>query len=408
MATNDMQTFLPLLQQPQVPVTPQAAPVPQPSADATLRRALLVPAPTTPAAPITADSLRASFAALAPYLPPSAQAVPDATAATPTSAPAAASISTPTPPAPGNAVAPAQAPLAAGNPQVIPGVNDAVVRAVANRVVGGSGAATPRVGRDATAPATVAPAAAALPAFAPGTPDLSQAPNSITYDDSGRAVSGRDGQGVEIIRGGVSNQPYLPGGGRMIAGRYVDPRDAIAEGCNQQLAYQQASISNLLNAFQHSDGLAATKHALAQAIGLNNFASVQGQGTNTINSAIGNVAAAGTGAGAAMYGANLNSLTNATRLGFEEQQAQTTPVQIGAEPMGITSKDGTFIPTMALPTYGMRGQGGAAPTPINPMGARTSLPPGLKVGAPYKGSDGVYNVGSHKVTIKSGQVAAIE
>ena len=38
MATNDMQTFLPLLQQPQVPVTPQAAPVPQPSADATLRR----------------------------------------------------------------------------------------------------------------------------------------------------------------------------------------------------------------------------------------------------------------------------------------------------------------------------------------------------------------------------------
>lgn len=39
---------------------------------------------------------------------------------------------------------------------------------------------------------------------------------------------------------------------------------------------------------------------------------------------------------------------------------------------------------------------------------QSQLPPGLKVGAPYKGQDGVYNVGTRKITIKGGQVAAIE
>lgn len=307
MATNDLQSFLPLLQQPApVPVTPTAAPVPTAAANPALRRALIEPNPATPAAPVTADSLRAALAALQPY---AAQLQPTPTAAN--AAPAAA-VSTPPQVAQTDVTPPAAAPATVATP-----TNPATAPRQPLR------AGTPRVGQDATAPVTVG----SLPSFAAGTPDLSQAPNSVSYNDAGQPVSSRNGQGVEVIRNGVSTM--VGGGGGTIGGRFVNPSDAIATGYAQQLAYQQASLSNLLDAFRNSDGLAATKHALATAVGLNNFGSVQGQGINTVNSALGNIAAAGAGANASMYGSTLGYLGHLATVGEQHYEAATGSVPVG-------------------------------------------------------------------------------
>jgi hypothetical protein len=88
--------------------------------------------------------------------------------------------------------------------------------------------------------------------------------------------------------GGGSSLANLPGGGSIVNGHFADPRDAIAYGYQQQLAYQQASMANLMRfAGSGSDlGYHARVSALAQAIGLNNFGQMQGMGADALNQSI--------------------------------------------------------------------------------------------------------------------------
>jgi hypothetical protein len=389
------------------PVTPAAAPAgPAPANNLQRFFPVFMPAPanSVPAGIAAANAMAAAYG--------SAYGVP-AVPATQTGTPApVASVATPpniqpvnaapasaAPPTASTPVTPdtaPQVPIGAAQPRqgadsdALATVNAALTSIRGQR--GGGGAA-----RAAAPVAPVVPAAATanLPAFAPGTPDLSQAPNSVTYDDNGNAVGGRNAQGVEIIRDGVPSR--VGGGGGTIAGRFVNPSDAIANGYAQQLAYQRASIANLLDAFSRSDGLAATKAALAHTIGLNNFGSVQGQGVNTINSAIGGIAAAGQGAGAAMYNAELGLAGRLAEIGEQHYQAET-----GSIPVGTTlQRDPATGLSVPVTVYGQRpSRAGQMPTLYDAGNARQAKP---QVGKQYvdkNGNRAVYNADGTYTPVK--------
>ncbi|WP_396328495.1 hypothetical protein [Burkholderia anthina] len=190
-----------------------------------------------------------------------------------------------------------------------------------------------------------------------------------------------------------SGMGAMPGGGAMVGGKFVDPRDAIAYGYQQQLAYQRQSIANLMGAFQRSDGLAATKHALAATIGANNFAGVQGQGVDALNSAIAGITGAGIGANAAMYGADQALAGRIAETTEQHYQAATGSVPTGT----VVGSDPVTNMAVPLTTYGQRpASAGMVPTPYNPA-PPTAAP---KDGATGKTRDGravVYRNGAWTV-----------
>lgn len=341
---------------PLLPVTPRqpAQPVnqPQPSQLPGLRAALLAPTNVAPPPAITANDVAAQFANLPAFnYQPAAPAVP---AAAPAPAP---TVETPTAPA-------------------TPPVNSQGTTPVARPAV--------RAPRPAAAPAAVAPAVA--PAVAGGL-DLGLAPNSETYNDQGQVVGSRGPAGLPT--GSLPFAGAAPGG--TVGGRFVDPSNAIALGYAMQLAYQQQSIDNLLGAFRRSDGLAATKRALAATIGQNNFGAVQGQGTNTINSALGSIGAAGAGAGGTVEAARIHeegaTARNDATLAQQNEQFLDTPRPTGTEPSTVNI-GGTNLPGPALTTYSTPRQG-----LVGPAATRSANKPKEGATGTYQGKPVVYTNG---------------
>lgn len=194
--------------------------------------------------------------------------------------------------------------------------------------------------------------------------------------------------------GGAPSLASLPGGGRSVNGRFVDPRDAVALGYAMQLQYQQASMQNLLNAAGSGSDLGyhARVAALAGAFGQNNFAAQQTSGVNTINSALGNIGAAGVGAGSALAVAQEGTRRAELNLAQQESEFQRTPRQIGGETYGVPDGKGGTIPLGQVPTMGLPGAPGQGMQPLNPQGTRTPKPREGATGT-YQGRAVVYNNG---------------
>jgi hypothetical protein len=178
-------------------------------------------------------------------------------------------------------------------------------------------------------------------------------------------------------------QPVAYAGGRGSAtaaavggGQLIDPSGAIQNGYNQQLAYQQASIANLLAAFRSSDGLAATKHALAAAVGINNFGQVQGQGADVMNQGIAGITGAGINADASDYQQQQANARTAAEIEGINQRFEATPQDTGGRPNPL----GPFYPN--LPEKGLPRIGGM-PVPVGATAdrqdAKKFIPDGAQV-----------------------------
>ncbi|HDR9868473.1 TPA: hypothetical protein QDE31_01615 [Burkholderia cenocepacia] len=206
-----------------------------------------------------------------------------------------------------------------------------------------------------------------------------------------------------------TNMAPAAGGAGAIAGKFIDPAEAIQRGFDQQVAYRQQALQDIMAAaHQGNPGNYSFRLAhLIGAMGANNFGAVQGQGVDALNQSIAGVSSAGIGAGAAMYGADQALAGRLAEVGEQHFQAATGSVPTGTT-MGTDPLIGAAVP---LTTYGQRpSAAGMVPMPYNPAPPVSSaLPSGLKVGASYKGADGTYNTPQgKKVTIKNGAVSAIE
>lgn len=235
-----------------------------------------------------------------------------------------------------------------------------------------------------------------------------------TFGHLGSTPGGGTASGPLTASGGNANLPTVSYGtntplqtqaGALRGAGLVDPSSAIDRGYAQQLAYQRASLNNIMNAAGEGDSRNYSFRLahLVGALGQNNFGQVQGQGADALNTATAGVGNEGLIAGAQAYG--------------QDTQAATARAQIEAgreleanksQPIGTTVDTSAGYP-VSQTNYGMVRNGKVTPlAPDATAGRAPALPPGLKVGAPSKQKDGVYSVGNKKVTIQNGSVAGIE
>jgi len=212
-----------------------------------------------------------------------------------------------------------------------------------------------------------------------GVPGLPQGPvpggPAAAYSPAAANAAGMWATPVTTSGGGV--------GAPSVNGRYIDPTQAIQHGYDQQLAYQQAALQNIMAAARQGnpDNYSFRLAHLIGAMGANNFAGIQGQGVDALNQSIAGVSAAGMNAGAAMYGSDQALKAHLAQVGEEHYQSSTGSVQTGT----------TLVPdamtgiSVAVPTYGQRpAAAGGMPTPYptTPQGNRPV------VGATYRDRNG--------------------
>jgi hypothetical protein len=156
----------------------------------------------------------------------------------------------------------------------------------------------------------------------------------------------------------------LPGGGTIVNGHFADPRDAIAYGFQQQLAYQMASMRNL-NAMAGNGGdlgFHARAAMLAAAVGQNNFGQVQGQGADSLNQAI-------AGETEAQTNATAQETVENTRKEAEEYGVDNTPRPISQH----TGYNAYGMPTGSDTLYGTSGAGAVTPVAAPGNGVKPTL-----------------------------------
>lgn len=197
-------------------------------------------------------------------------------------------------------------------------------------------------------------------------------------------------QGGASPAGGIAPAGGSPGTAGP-GGRLIDPDAAQGRGYDRMLAYQQASINNLLSAFSRSDGLAATKHALAAAIGVNDFGQVAGQGANALNQSTAGIIESQQSADATVQAEKIRAqqqqyATDATREVGDVGTEANVPgfPQLGTHPVrGVIVRDtqgratGASIPFKAVGGAVQGPQGTEAPTLSQYMSANKLLNPGV-------------------------------
>jgi hypothetical protein len=181
--------------------------------------------------------------------------------------------------------------------------------------------------------------------------------------------------GPEIIRGGVVSNPQ---GSVVPASGIRDPQAAINAGFDTQTARAQSFISQAMNyvnaggdIFERATRGRFVNGLLNATVGPNNVGAVQGQGQDSLNSALAGIQAAGIGAGASEYGAQLGYQASAERNqaaeNLEAQQRTNTPVVVGQR---TVMRNGIAVPE---PVYGLPVLGAGN----NASGFRTILPNGM-------------------------------
>ncbi|WP_158683562.1 hypothetical protein [Burkholderia sp. BE12] len=142
------------------------------------------------------------------------------------------------------------------------------------------------------------------------------------------SISDTAGQGTWA--NGTNTASGAGGSGSTVAGKFIDPAAAIQAGFDQQVAYRQQAIQDIMAAArQGNPGNYSFRLAhLIGAIGGNNFAGIQGQGVDALNQSIAGVSSAGIGAGAAMYGADQATARTGMELGERAAEFAQTPREV--------------------------------------------------------------------------------
>lgn len=165
----------------------------------------------------------------------------------------------------------------------------------------------------------------------------------VSGDGTAQQLGGAGGAG-----GGLYDN--LPGGGKMVNGRFADPRDALEMGFRLQSQYRDESMRQILALAGNGGelGYRARVAALAQAFGQNNFGGAAVSGSNALNQAIAHITGAGIGAGASMYGSDAALTGHLAGIAEQGRQFDITPKPIGTE-VGRDPLTGMGVP---LTTYG--------------------------------------------------------
>lgn len=272
------------------------------------------PAPAGGAGPSLADLFGARANDIAGMLTPSAGA--PATRAAPAAAASAAPLVTTAQPAP---YTQADAAAAAGT-----GPTTALVQAAPTPA-----ARTPTTGGRANASM---PASAPAP-LVPGETGFYMGDQLVPYGT--RFLASGTGGVTQLGGGGGSGgggvYDNLPGGGKLVGGRFADPRDALEVGFRLQTQYRNESMAEILRQAGNGGdlGFRAKIGALAQAFGGNNFGATSVGGANSLNQAIAHIAGAELGANATLGAAQAHAgATNAQTL-EHAYQFDATPKAVG-------------------------------------------------------------------------------
>jgi hypothetical protein len=195
-------------------------------------------------------------------------------------------------------------------------------------------------------------------------------PSAASETPGDASLSARNGfpNNIEVIRGGQvapntsswGATPGLPNG-------FVDPRSAIATGFQQQEAYRQHGLADIMEAARQGnpDNYSYRLGHLVAALGNNNFGGVQGQGADSLNQSIAGITSAGIGAGASMYGSDQASARTAAEIAQQREQLEATPVQAGG--VGIVPPGG-MLP-IVVPTFQNRVRDANGHYSFTPSGA---------------------------------------
>ncbi|MDN7541950.1 hypothetical protein [Burkholderia cenocepacia] len=208
------------------------------------------------------------------------------------------------------------------------------------------------------------------------------------------AQSAADIAGQGTWANGTNTAPAAGGAGATVAGKFIDPAEAIQRGFDQQVAYRQQALQDIMAAaHQGNPGNYSFRLAhLIGAMGANNFGAVQGQGVDALNQSIAGVSSAGIGAGAAMYGADQALAGRLAEVGEQHYQSATGSVPLGTT-IGADPITGMAVP---LTTYGQRpAAAGMVPTPYS--GGESKKPIVGKTYVDKSGNRAVYQSdGSYK------------
>lgn len=224
------------------------------------------------------------------------------------------------------------------------------------------------------------------------------------YDGSGNLTSGPGGQGEAAYNALIAANPNngvgqlgvaygqavptpgaaggVPAGAAGAAvGGLRDPSGAINAGFDTQTARAQNFIDQARqyvdagdNIFERATRGRFINGLLSATVGPNNVGQVQGQGADTLNSAIAGITSSGIGASASEYGSQLGYQASAERNTaaehLENVERQNTPVTIGQR--FVNNGMGLIVPQpiMGLPTLDQSGA---------PTGYRTLSPNGMVV-----------------------------
>lgn len=219
---------------------------------------------------------------------------------------------------------------------------------------------TPKSGGTKTAGAMPAGAPAPL---VPGETGFFMNDQLVPYGT--RFLASGDGT-VRQLDGGVGGagdgmMDGLPGGGKMVNGRFADPRDALEYGFRLQRQMFDYGLDALSRVNGGELGAGSRMRAIASMLGTNNAGQVSVGGANALNSALAAITSAETSAGATMGSAGLH--LQGVKLNAEAQKEihATDSVPLGTA-IGVDPVAKMAVP---LTTYGRRGLGNAMPTPYD-------------------------------------------
>lgn len=256
----------------------------------------------------------------------------------------------------------APAPTAAAKTAAMPATPEAPAAAALPAPVRAAATGAPKAAGAGTSASMPAGAPAPL---VPGETGFFMNDTLVPYGT--RFLASGDGTTRQISGpGGAPGSPMdgLPGGGKMVNGKFVDPRDALEYGFRLQSQYRDESMAQILRLAGDGGalGFRAKIGALANAFGGNNFGATSVGGANSLNSAIASITSSEMSSDATRYSADQHLKGVRENVASQNQYHMTDSV-----PMG-TSLQVDPVTKMAVPTtvYGQRPtKAGAMPMPYD-------------------------------------------
>jgi hypothetical protein len=236
----------------------------------------------------------------------------------------------------------------------------------------GGGGTVPVVGGGSTGTAAAGPALQTPRGFVPLPPAPQFAGGGAAAAQAGGGTD--DGAGLQVIRGGAvtnydsgGNVAFGPSGSIAPRGSGLqDPQGVINAGFDTQTARAENFIQQAMdyvnaggNIFDRATRGRFVNGLLQATVGPNNVGQVQGQGQDTLNSAIAGESEAATSANASIFGSEANYAGNVNRdttaLQLEQQQRANTVTPIGTQYVDNGMGIKVPVPINALPSLDTNG-----------------------------------------------------